>query len=53
MLAVSSKSGSGDTTSTNPISAVVGLQLNDTLYVYVNNIRIEGPYSCLSTMKVK
>ncbi|VDI16880.1 Hypothetical predicted protein, partial [Mytilus galloprovincialis] len=53
ILVASPKSGSGDTASSHPISDVVGLQINDTLYVYANNIRIEGSYSCLSIMKVK
>ncbi|CAC5395879.1 unnamed protein product [Mytilus coruscus] len=53
MLVPSSKSDSGDTASTNQISAVVGFQLNDALYVYANNVRIEVSYSCLSIMKVK
>lgn len=53
MLVASPKSGAGDTASTHPISDVVGLQFNDTLYVYANDIRIEGSYSCLLIMKVK
>ncbi|CAC5395877.1 unnamed protein product [Mytilus coruscus] len=50
-IIASSRSDSGDTLSANPISAVVELQLKDTLYVYAFNVRI-GSYSCLSIMKV-
>lgn len=39
--------------STDPISAVVELQLRDTLYVYTGSHDIRGTYSCLSIMKVK
>lgn len=39
--------------STNPISAVVELQLKDTLYVYAPSINIDSSYSCLSIVKIK
>lgn len=48
-----SRSDVGDTIAANPISAVVELQLNDTLYVYASSVQIYGSDSCMSIMKVK
>lgn len=47
---IGSVSDSTSTYSTNPISAVVDLQLNDMLYVYAS-LYIHPGYSCLSIMK--
>lgn len=38
--------------STNPVSAVVELRVNDTLYVYITAY-IHHTYSCMSIVKVK
>ncbi|CAG2216247.1 unnamed protein product [Mytilus edulis] len=38
--------------SVNPISAVVELQLRDTLYVFAPGVYIQGTFSCMSIMKV-
>lgn len=46
-----SVSDSTSTYSTNPISAVVDLQLNDMLYVYAS-LYIHSGYSCLSILKI-
>ncbi|XP_071135033.1 uncharacterized protein [Mytilus edulis] len=46
-----SASDSNDVYSTNPISAVVELELKDTLYVNAGHF-IRATYSCLSIMKV-
>ncbi|CAC5392637.1 unnamed protein product [Mytilus coruscus] len=51
MTIASSASDSGDTHSTNPISAVVELQLKDTLYIYAPHYIYEA-HTCLSIMKV-
>ncbi|VDI15093.1 Hypothetical predicted protein [Mytilus galloprovincialis] len=47
------RSDAGDTPSANPISAVVELQLKDTLYVYASHTDIIRSSSCLSIVKVK
>lgn len=39
--------------STNPISAVVELQLNDKLYVQAPSVNVDAVYSCLSILKIK
>lgn len=46
-------SDSDSSYSTNPIPAVVELQLKDTLNMYTNLLSIQGKYSCLSIMKIK
>lgn len=46
-------SDSGFAKSAYPISAVVELQLKDTLYVIAANAEKVKSYSCLSIMKVK
>ncbi|CAC5357708.1 unnamed protein product [Mytilus coruscus] len=51
VIIASSASDSDSTYSTNPISAVVELQLKDTLYVNAGH-SILATYSCLSIMKV-
>ncbi|VDI63152.1 Hypothetical predicted protein [Mytilus galloprovincialis] len=53
IVIASSASGSDSSYSTNPISAVVELQPNDTLYVYTHSHVIRERYSCLSIIKVK
>ncbi|VDI38447.1 Hypothetical predicted protein [Mytilus galloprovincialis] len=51
MNIATSASGSGSTDTTNPISAVVELQPNDTLYVYAGHY-IYSSQSCMSIMKI-
>ncbi|CAG2231889.1 unnamed protein product [Mytilus edulis] len=52
MTIASSVSHSTSTHSTNPISAVIELQLKDTLYVSDLGLTIIATYSCLSIMKI-
>lgn len=48
-----SATDNGNYYSTNPISAAVELQFNDTLYVQASSINIDGLYSCMSIVKIK
>lgn len=52
IVVATSASDADDTYSNNPISAVIKLQLKDTLYVDAPVIRVLSTYSCLSIMKV-
>ncbi|VDI66556.1 Hypothetical predicted protein [Mytilus galloprovincialis] len=47
-----SASDSESSYSVNPISAVVELQLGDTLYVFAPGVYIQRTFSCMSIMKV-
>ncbi|XP_071136744.1 uncharacterized protein [Mytilus edulis] len=53
IVIASSASDSDSSYSTNPISAVVELQLKDTLYISTSTHSIRGTFSCLTIMKVK